>query len=192
MTSRMSGLKQLTSSDPRVSVGVCTYGQPEFLLWGENERISIGKFCSIAARTVIFGGGEHRWDWVTTFPMRVAFGLDGAWVDGIPTTKGPTSIGNDVWIGYGTTVLSGVQVGDGAVIGAMSVVASDVPPYAIVTGNPAKVIRHRFENHVIENLLRIRWWDWPLERIVKFGPLLSSPDMEKFIALASQQGPREA
>ena len=99
----------LISTDSRVSVGCFTYGSPRLMLWQEDERISIGKYCSIAEKVTIFGGGEHRSDWVTTFPIRKAFNLDRAGKDGHPTTKGPTVIGNDVWLGYGSTVLSGIK-----------------------------------------------------------------------------------
>lgn len=151
--------------DPRVSIGRFTYGNPALRMWDEAERIEIGAFCSIADGVTIFGGGEHNSGWVTTFPLRIALGLDGAGRDGHPATKGPTRIGNDVWIGDGATILSGVTVGDGAVIGARALVARDVPPYHVAVGNPARIVRQRFADAEIAALLRIRWWDWPLERI---------------------------
>ena len=80
-------------------------------------------------------------------------------------TRGDVIIGNDVWIGYGATILSGVSIGDGAAIGACSLVVKDVPPYAIVAGNPAQVIRYRFDEETIHKLLKIRWWDWPDQRV---------------------------
>ena len=106
------------SNDPRVSVGRFTYGNPQLMLWVDDERIEIGSFCSIAQNVTIFAGGEHNLNWVTTYPLRIAFGHSLAEQDGHPKTKGRTTIGNDVWIGYGATVLSGVTIGDGAVIGA--------------------------------------------------------------------------
>lgn len=157
----------LLSNDTRVSVGRYTYGNPSLRIWSEAERIDIGSFCSIADEVTIFGGGEHNSSWVTTFPLRIAFGLPGANEDGHPASKGNTTIGNDVWIGYRATVLSGVHIGDGAVVGAGSVIASDVPPYAIVAGNPAKVLRYRFEQDVIEKLMAVKWWDWPIEKILE-------------------------
>lgn len=156
-----------TSSDPRVTVGRYTYGNPQLLLWTESERIEIGSFCSIAASVTIFAGGEHNCNWVTTYPLRIVLGLPLAGEDGHPRTKGDTVIGNDVWIGYGASVLSGVRVGHGAVIGAHSLVAKDVPPYAVVAGNPARLVRFRFDEGTIEHLLRIRWWDWPIQKIVQ-------------------------
>lgn len=154
------------------------------MLWDERERINIGKFCSIADEVTIFGGGEHRIDWVTTFPLRIAFGLEGAWRDGIPATKGKTEIGNDVWIGYGATILSGVRVGDGAVIGAHALVAGDIPPYAVVGGNPARVLKLRFQQAVISRLLDIRWWDWPIHEVRAVTDLLCSPNMADFLNYA--------
>jgi acetyltransferase-like isoleucine patch superfamily enzyme len=145
-----SKIPELIPTDSRVSVGRFTYGNPQFMLWDDSERIQIGSFCSIASEVVIFGGGEHRTDWVTTFPLRIAFGDPLAGKDGHPASKGETRIGNDVWIGFRAMVLSGVTIGDGVVIGTGAVVAADVPSYAIVAGNPAKVI---------EKLLALRWWE---------------------------------
>ena len=176
----------LTSSDPRVSVGRYTYGTPQFKVWSEGERIEIGAFCSIADDVLIFGGGEHRLDWVTTYPLRIAFNSPGAGQDGHPHTKGPTVIGNDVWIGHGAMVVSGVRVGDGACIGAGAVVTRDVPPYSVVAGNPAKVVRRRFDEQSIARLLEIQWWRWPVEKIRSFESLLCADDIGAFIAAASR------
>lgn len=161
-------------ADSRVTVGRFTYGNPRIMLWAEGERIEIGAFCSIAEGVTIFGGGEHNLNWVTTYPLRIAFGHPTAYEDGHPGTKGRTSIGSDVWIGYGATILSGVTIGDGAVIGAGAVVAKNVAPYAVVAGNPATLIRYRFDDRMIQRLLEISWWNWPLERIEKHIQLLSN------------------
>lgn len=93
-------------------------------------------------------------------------------------------IGNDVWIGYGATILSGVRIGDGAIVGANAVVTKDVPPYAIVAGNPAHVIRMRFSPQIISDLLQIQWWNWPFDKIRKNMPLLLSDNITKFIQQA--------
>ncbi|CRD61381.1 CatB-related O-acetyltransferase [Stenotrophomonas indicatrix] len=175
----------LVSSDPRITVGRYTYGPPQFKIWGENERIDIGAFCSIAEGVIIFGGGEHRLDWVTTYPLRIALNSPGAGKDGHPHSKGPTVIGNDVWIGYGAMVVSGVTVGNGACIGAGAVVSKDVPPYAVVAGNPARVVRMRFDEQTIARLQQIRWWEWPVERIRAFESLLCADDIGAFVAAAS-------
>lgn len=174
-----SKIPELIPTDSRVSVGRFTYGNPQFMLWDDSERIKIGSFCSIADEVVIFGGGEHRTDWVTTFPLRIAFDDPLKGKDGHPASKGETKIGNDVWIGFRAMILSGVTIGDGVVIGAGAVVAADVPPYAIVAGNPAKVIRLRFAPNVIKRLLELRWWEWDINKIKTSISLLCSADTEK-------------
>ena len=125
------------------------------------DRLVIGRFCSIGAEArFIMNGGNHPTDWITTYPFP-AFGE--GWEDAMPAqwpTRGDTVIGNDVWIGYGAIIMPAVHVGDGAIIGTGAVVTRSVPPYAIVGGNPAAVIRYRFESAVIDRLLALRWWDW--------------------------------
>jgi acetyltransferase-like isoleucine patch superfamily enzyme len=172
----------LFSEDSRIEIGRFTYGNPEFKLWQADEKIQIGSFCSIADNVVIFAGGEHNTHWITTYPLRIVFDLLGKNQDGHPATKGQTIIGNDVWIGYGATILSGVKIGDGAVIGACSVVASDVPAYAIYAGNPARHVRYRFKKREIKKIQKLAWWDWPLESIILKADLLCSPEIRKFLS----------
>lgn len=174
----------LTTDDARINIGRFTYGGATFKLWSASERVEVGAFCSFAEQVLIFGGGEHRVDWVSTHPLRIAFNSPGAGEDGHPHSKGTTRIGNDVWIGHGAMVLSGVTVGDGACIGAGAVVSKDVPAYSIVAGNPGRVIRQRFGEDQIQQLLRICWWNWPVERIKRYEALLCSPDIDAFIAAA--------
>lgn len=174
----------LTSDDPRISIGRFTYGGAGFKLWSAGERVLVGAFCSFAEGVLIFGGGEHRVDWVTTHPLRIAFNSPGAGEDGHPHSKGTTKIGNDVWMGHGALILSGVTVGDGACVGAGAVVSKDVPPYSIVAGNPAKVVRLRFSERQIEQLLQIAWWNWPIDKIQRFESLLCDSDIDAFIAAA--------
>src|SRR5262249_20684714 len=132
-----------------LTVGTGTYGRPEIVNYpGDTAPVGIGAYVSIAAQVQIFRGGNHPVDWITTYPIRAALGLPGAFEDGVPTTKGDVVIGNDVWLGYGSTVLSGVRIGDGAVVGARALVARDVRPYAIVAGNPAQEVRRRFPDDV--------------------------------------------
>jgi acetyltransferase-like isoleucine patch superfamily enzyme len=148
------------------------------MVWASDERIEIGSFCSIGERVVIFGGGEHRTDWVSTYPFAEVFDLKDKKIIGHPSSKGPTTIGHDVWLGFQSTILSGVTIGTGAVIGANTLVSKDVPPYAVVVGNPGKVVRFRFRAELINDLLEIAWWNWPLNEILKNADVLSSPDSE--------------
>lgn len=142
---------------------------------GDSGRIRIGAFCSIHHTVIMFTGGEHRHDWVTTFALRERLKLPGAFESGLPHGRGDVVIGNDVYIGYESLVLSGVTIGDGAVVAARSVVTRDVPAYTIVAGSPAKVVRPRFDEAQQAALARVRWWDWPEERIVENVDLLSGP-----------------
>jgi len=102
-------------------------------------------------------------------------------IRGHPSTKGDVTIGNDVWVGINTLVLSGVSIGDGAVIGASSVVANDVPPYTVVAGNPARLIRRRFDDETIKKLLEMKWWNWDIQKIKDNMPLLRSNHIAEFI-----------
>lgn len=163
-----------------VEMGEGSYGYPEVFSWGEGAELTIGKYCSIAQEVKVFLGGEHRTEWVTTYPFSVLW-PEGWGISGHPKTKGNVAIGNDVWVGAFACILSGVTVGDGAVIGARAVVTKDVPPYAIVVGNPAKVIKYRFNEEIIGKLLNIKWWDWKREEIAKALPLMLSSDIEGFI-----------
>ena len=162
--------------------GDFTYGKPIIMQYGDGGRLKVGKFCSIARGVRIFLGGNHRKDWITTYPFPA---LTENWsepsgITGHSFTKGDVKVGNDVWIGDGAAILSGVVIGDGAVIGAKAVVSSDVAPYAVVAGNPARVIAMRFDDETIRRLLLIRWWDWPVEKIKENIHLLCSPAVEEF------------
>ena len=137
------------------------------------DRLVIGKFCSIAAETrFLMNGGNHPTTWMTTYPFPI-FGE--GWESAMPTAwpyKGDTVVGNDVWIGYGSTIMPGVRIGDGAIVASCSVVTKDVPPYAIVGGNPAAVLRYRFDETTRERLLATRWWDWDIAEITRRLPAL--------------------
>lgn len=133
------------------------------------DKLIIGKFCMIASDvTFIMNGANHLSDAISTFPFAI-FGHD--WSDAMEgksyPSKGNTVIGNDVWIGYGVTIMPGVNIGDGAIIATKSVVTKDIAPYSIVGGNPAKEIRKRFSGEEIEKLLDLQWWDWPIEMITE-------------------------
>lgn len=134
------------------------------------DRLIIGRFCQIASRaTFVMNGANHATGGLSTYPF-AAFGGDWSGrfegeLDG--EIKGDTVVGHDVWIGYDALLMPGVTVGHGAIIGARSVVTRDVPPYAIVAGNPATVVRSRFDEPTVDALLQCAWWDWPVERITE-------------------------
>lgn len=168
-----------------------TYGRPSELSWGGVEgRLIVGQFCSIANGVTVLLGGEHHTDWVTTFPFAAwperwpGAAEAAAAGDGRALTKGDVVIGNDVWIGYGATIMSGVKIGDGAVVGAGSLVAKDVAPYAVVGGNPAMLIRMRFAPGIVERLLVLKWWDWPVDLLNEYLPLLQSGRVREFLERA--------
>lgn len=171
---------------PSFPVGRGSYGQPDVREWGEGARLSIGSFCSIADNVTIFLGGEHHTEWVTTYPFPEMWACAKHYT-GHPKTKGDVIIGNDVWVGSGATILSGVSVGDGAVIGCQAVVGRDVEPYSIVCGNPAKPVRKRFPEEIIERLRRTAWWTWPDKAITDAMPLLLSGDMDGFFRFAEKR-----
>ena len=151
------------------------------------DKLIIGKFCSIARGVeFVMNGANHPMDGVSAFPF-------GIFIDGQPAipkeivkNKGDTVIGNDVWIGQNATFMPGVKVGDGSIIGANAVVAKDIPPYAIAVGNPARVVKMRFDDATIQKLLKINWWDLPVEVIEANFELLQDKNIERFIAKFSK------
>jgi virginiamycin A acetyltransferase len=149
------------------------------------DKLIIGKFCSIASDVkFIMNGGNHRTDWFTNYPFPV-FG--NGWESTMPETwpeKGNTIVGNDVWIGYGATLMPGVKVGDGAIIAAKSVVTKSVSPYSVVGGNPAQEIRQRFDRTTIETLLKIQWWNWDIETITQNLSAICGSDLNALRAIA--------
>jgi chloramphenicol O-acetyltransferase type B len=177
-----------------ISVGRHTYPtRPAVLHFNTySTRLDIGSFCSIAAEVVFITDAEHRTDWVTTFPIRDRMSLPITPWDRLPSSQGDIAVGNDVWIGMGATVLSGVSVGDGAVIGARALVSRDVPPYGIAVGNPATVVRKRFSDEQIAALLRIRWWNWPDELIAERVAILCNADVDgALLSAVSSNSPRD-
>jgi acetyltransferase-like isoleucine patch superfamily enzyme len=168
---------------PQYAIGRGSYGGLNVVSFGEGATLKMGAFCSIAAGVQVFLGGEHRVDWVTTYPFS-ALRRPHAWISGHPKTRGDVVIGNDVWVGREALILSGVTIGDGAVIGARAVVARDVAPYAIVAGNPANFVRSRFSPEVVDRLLAIRWWDLPESKLDKAIVMLLSDDIEAFLVAA--------
>ena len=144
------------------------------------DKLIIGKFCQIAAGVeFVMNGANHQMNAVSTFPFYTLEGWDmkPPAASDMPF-KGDTIIGNDVWIGQNATILPGVHIGDGAIVGANSVVARDVEPYSIVVGNPVKLIRYRFDGELTSLLLKFKWWDKPVEEINALIPLLTNGDLE--------------
>ena len=166
--------------------GKHTYGSIEVHFETDDCRLIVGKYCSIAGNVNAFLNANHRTDWVTTYPFghiqrNVFRQFNGV---GHPTGKGNIVIGNDVWIGSNSSIMSGVTIGDGAVIANGSHVVKDVAPYSIVGGNPAKFIRFRFSPEQIHQLQQIRWWDWDDRKVDKFSPLLCNTNIDGFIEAA--------
>lgn len=163
----------------RDQIGEYTYGFPEIFPF-KDRTVKIGKFCSIANDVKIFLGHEHYMKRVSMYPFN-DFGDFTIDKDTFGYSKGDVIIGNDVWIGYGAIILSGVTIGDGAVIGARSVVTKNVEPYTVVVGSPARPVKKRFEDETISRLLKIKWWNWSKEKIQRNLSLLCSEDISAFI-----------
>lgn len=154
------------------------FNYPEF-----GDSLVIGKFCSIASGTkFIMGPANHRISSVTTYPFQVFGGL---WSENTPSHlsqlpfKGNTVVGSDVWIGRESVIMPGVTIGDGVIIAAYSVVTKDVPPYSVFGGNPARFLKKRFDDELIEILLTFKWWNLEGEALINILPLLCDPDLEK-------------
>jgi virginiamycin A acetyltransferase len=164
----------------QITVGAFTYGRPKVRFPESGARLTIGRYGSIADGVEILLGGNHRTDWVTTYPFPA---LPGLWpaasaMSGHDATRGDVAIGHDVWLGSQAMILSGLTIGHGAVVAARSVVTRDVPPYAIVAGNPARVVRLRLPEAQVAALLAARWWELPPAEVARLLPLLMSDKVE--------------
>ena len=168
---------------PMYNIGKGSYGELRIESWKGGGDFRMGAYCSVAKGAKVLLGGEHRHDWVTTFPFSALL-ASARHIKGHPASKGDVVVGNDVWIGTDALITSGVTIHDGAVIGARAVVTKDVPPYAIVVGNPARVIRFRFPEAIVARLLATKWWQWDDERIALAMPDLLSSDVERFLTKA--------
>ena len=170
-----------------MSIGKHTYGFNNIrtLSWGEGSSLSIGAFCSLAENITIYLGGNHRIDWVTTYPFGHIHNdlfdkYDGS---GHPRSNGDVIIGNDIWIASNVTIMSGVKIGDGAVIASNSHIVKNVDPYTVVGGNPGELIKKRFSDEDIERLLRLKWWDMEDDIINEISPLLCSSNLEELFKM---------
>jgi virginiamycin A acetyltransferase len=198
---RVVFLKPLVRN-PQIQVGEYTYyDDPDAALEFERdaflygygpERLIIGRYCAIASGVrFIMPGANHADLGPSTFPFGI-FG--GIWAERTmdlvmsAESRGDTVVGNDVWLGYRALVMPGVAIGDGAVVAAASVVTSDVPPYAIVGGNPARVLRRRFEDDEVERLLRAAWWDWPVELVTEHARAIMAGEPAELERIAERHG----
>lgn len=147
------------------------------------DKLIIGKFCMIASDVkFIMNGANHLTNALTSYPFSIfGNGWEKAMENKSYPQKGDINIGNDVWIGYNSTIMAGVTIGDGAIIATNSTVIKDVEPYTIVGGNPAKEIKKRFTEKEIERLLKIKWWNWDIEKITKNIQHLTGNNIEKLI-----------
>ena len=173
----------------QLKVGNHTYGINNLMITsykGSNANVVIGKYCSLAPNISIITGGIHPTNWISTYPFRIKWDMNGKFEDGMPYSKGDVIIGNDVWIGTGVTILSGIKIGHGSVIAAGSIVVKDVAPYAIIGGNPAKLIRFRFNEFDIERLLVTNWWDWNEEKVKENVSLINSESVDNFLEKNNQ------
>jgi acetyltransferase-like isoleucine patch superfamily enzyme len=166
-----------------LKIGEFTYGYPHIIdSGGAKGKVIIGNYCSIADGVQVLTGGNHHPEWLSTFPFRIIFDLPGKYVDGQPYTKGDVVIGSDVWIGQNALILSGVSIGHGSIVTANAICTRDIPDYAIVGGNPARIIRMRFTENQIQALLRISWWNWDKDKILKNVDFFCSDRVDAFIA----------
>ncbi|MHB1987441.1 MAG: CatB-related O-acetyltransferase [Acidimicrobiales bacterium] len=182
---RLEGARDLT---PHLEMSEHSYGPSSIQSFGDpNSRLIVGKYTSISDTADFLLSGNHHLEWISTYPFRIKYGLSGAYTDGQPFSKGDIVVGNDVWIGWRAIILSGVTIGDGAVIAAGTVVTKDVVPYSIVSGNPGAPLSHRrFNDRTCDALLRISWWNWNHPKVLAHVDQLSTTDVANFVALHDQ------
>ena len=154
-----------------------------YLMAFSPETLTIGRFCQIADRvTFITSSANHRYDGFSSFPFAVFSGGDWCGHPSFPDPGPDTVVEHDVWIGHGATILPGAHLGSGVIVGAGAVVGGTVDPYSIVAGNPARVLRKRFDDATIAALLQLAWWDWPIERIVRNEAAICGADLDMLTA----------
>lgn len=162
--------------------GKHTYGSP--VRRGVSNKVTFGNYCSIAQDVILDGGFNHETRFISTYPFHAWYAKCSHLNSNI-TVRGDIEIGSDVWIGEGAIIMSGVKIGHGAVVGARALVTKDVPPYHIVGGIPAKLLRERFKPDQIESLLKIKWWDWSDEKVIENAAMFLSNSIEEFIKIHS-------
>ena len=165
---------------PQFQFGSYTYGLPDVRHWDKVSMLRVGSYCSIARNVQVFLGGNHRTDWISTYPFPF-FYPEKTDIKDFSLSRGDINIGSDVWLCHDCTILSGVNIGHGAVVANGAVVTKDVPPYSIVGGNPAKHIRWRFDETTRAALLNSAWWDWPDSELLKIIDLLCSDNITEFL-----------
>jgi len=171
---------------PRYKIGSNCYGVPHVKHPHPDAILTIGNYCSIAKNVEIFLGGNHRIDWVSSYPFPVFFD-QAKHIRDFVTSQGNVDIGSDVWLCQNATILSGITIGHGAVIANGAMVTKDVAPYEIVGGNPAKHIRWRFDEPTREALLTSAWWNWPEDEVLSVVDLLCSDDISSFLEYAKNR-----
>jgi chloramphenicol O-acetyltransferase type B len=171
---------------PHYSLGVGTYGMPVVHDFNEGSTLRIGAYCSIASGVQIFLGGQHRIDWVSSYPFP-ALMPEAQHIKNFKGSRGDVVIGSDVWLCANCTILSGVTIGHGAVIANSAVVSRDVEPYAIMAGNPAQRVRWRFDGSMRIALLETTWWEWTEAEIRRSIEMICSDNIAAFIAYAKSR-----
>jgi len=182
-SSRAKFIKQY----PQYKIGAGSYGLPVVLDWNEGTTLEIGSYCSISRNVQIFLGGIHRTNWVSTFPFPKFYPEQANLIKEFGVTKGDVIIGSDVWLCRNCTIMSGVKVGHGVIIATGAIVTKNIPPYAVVAGNPAKIIKYRFDEATIQKLLETEWWHWPEDEIRKIAHLMCTENFNEFFEYAKNR-----
>jgi len=168
---------------PKYKIGYASYGMPTVHTYHDGATLTIGSYCSIASNVQIFLGGQHRISWVSSYPFPLFFRMDSIYKENclLADSKGDVIIGNDVWLCANCTILSGVTIGHGAVIANGSMVSQDVEPYAVMAGNPAKLIKWRFDESTRKVLLESNWWNWSKDEIIDVMEKICNDDLSHFL-----------
>lgn len=172
--------KDLPDRYPQYKIGRGCYGPLEIEVFGDSVNLEIGAFCSFARGVKVLMGGDHRKDWITTYPFDRKYFFDAS-LPHSTFAKGNIIIGNDVWVGTDVLILSGANIGNGVIIAAKSLVKGQLEPYGIYAGSPARLIGKRFEDNIISELEKIAWWSWTDEKIKENSDILLSGNIEKFL-----------